>query len=628
MVGGSSSSEAARTLGPGLRWLGLPVALLTLVTALIVTLEPSTGRDGVARAVYLTAVGLAVLGPALGARAPHGRGSGLLETAIASLPGLAAIGVIAVGTGLGLPATLPCCLALALWGGGAVLVGRATGGAWGARTGAMVGGAVVLGLLSLDGAAALVHGTWGAVIDLLRPGRALRHAAIGVLDLRDGASLAVLPATAALVLRRLALGRAGSTPSRLGNATARAFLVPSVALALVWATGATPLFVDLTPGAQRSITPSERAVVESVRGPLLLEVFLGGPLDRTTRASVRALDDLLAQVKTPAITMAIERRDPTRDPESLRAARSLGIQELPGGGYAALLVRNLERVVVLNPLPAPERQTDALLEAISGARAGAPAAGPQVPALVAGAQAALADDLPDLAVTPLTEAALQESLREASASGGKPKPLVLLLGLVGELSPSLHWLLDQHVMAGGSLGLFSGVATSPLRPLTGPWGLSLGTDVSPGEGTVPASDVFGDLTRLRVPAGVAAAGGPEGLATVAARRGETPVLLLVQGSIPSSRTMDSAPEGAPAPKDMSEGSLRLVVGSTALLSANPELLPRLTDWLLERRSRGVSRGAAQAPPFPAGRLRATTGAAWLLSLGLLHAVSRARRGGA
>ena len=123
--------------------------------------------------------------------------------------------------------------------------------------------------------------------------------------------------------------------------------------------------------------------------------------------------------------------------------------------------------------------------------------------------------------------------------------------------------------------------------------------------------------RAQIPSDTPLLNGPEALIQPITGTDGGPALVGVIGTVPSAMTAS----GRPPLRAQSRGTLRALVGSTALLRANPSLLPAVAQWLLDRPPIPV---AEVAPMRSRGR-RIASGAAGAV-LALLLAVGLRRRG--
>jgi hypothetical protein len=555
---------------------------------------------------------LALAGPVTGAGVPDRRAAWV---ALGTAPGIAIL-VCLAGAAHPLEscrAALPSALGLLVWGGGALAFGAALGvrRAW-------LGTAALVTFLLLDPLSSRVHGDAGYFLDAVRPGRAISWLSTGALDLRALLTLGLAPAAAwaALVWSRAPLGDAEART----NGSVRMVLAPLAVATTLAAAWPHPIFVELD---RDDVLSSEEALARTLGvpdGTVLFEIFAGGPVPAPLREDLRALRDTLRGIdRVGAAPVAVEWLDPAANEEDAKLAGALGIAPRDGV-WAALALRNLEDVQVLREIPSRRMQ-----EQVLGRLFGQLSAHAATPTLwVLGADAALADAVPGVLATPLTDAHLLASIARGQLGEDTRVEAVVLLDPREELSPERRYLLDQYAMAGGSLGFFVGDLPGPLRPLLSPWGVAYSEEGAPASTARLAEDLTLGEREVLIPAGVRYVDGPAGLLRPGIADDHGSVLVRVRGTVPSGVAGHPPPAGLAETRAQSLGTMRALVGSARLLEQDATLLTDLVDWLLDRPSTPRVRPSRERTP--AGRLRARgAGLLVALLLGALVGAPRERR---
>jgi len=439
-------------------------------------------------------------------------------------------------------------LALALWATGCVYL-RALTGALGGRRAPWATLALCGALLALDPLARAFTGPVAGVLDVVSPGRALGRAALGALDLRDLLAVAAPGLIAAVGLRGLAATANSNDRLRLA-------LVP-ITLALGLAVlRPIPLLVDLSDGDRFSLGADRGIVVSSLDTLILLTVREGPGLDREHRDAARALRDLLG---------ALERASTSVFSTNWLKTETPGLQ-------IELRASDTARSV---SLASPDRVGWELAVLVSTVR---DSPSPVVPWIGAAPS--------DLA---------RQSLRGAELSvlpevtGPLLAPAVVVRASA-PLTGEARFALDQHVMGGGGLLMLVGKgdgSETPGAKLIGPWGLGIGHPIGQETGAELTDHLaVRGLTPPTAPAATQELHETEGLTERLVLAAGVPVALALSGSVPSG--VASEPEwSARSPRTMSDGAVRVIAISDALVERNPALLGRSLDWVLGRDERAA-----------------------------------------
>ena len=484
-----------------------------------------------------------------GAAAAGGAGAGIvLVAAAAPKPRHVAIAVLAAGGAglvLFLQAGLALGLALTVWGATAWAVSRHAG---------RLGAVFLLSWLAVEVCARLTSGMVGELADLVSPVRALHRALQGAVDGRDLLLLAAPGLTA--------LGWGGSGV----NDRARRVLVPVVAALGFVALRPIPVLLDLSRDARFSLDAAQREVASRNQVPTLWTFERGPAMTHSAREAVRIALDAMPALNAASGTVA-----------SVRVLRS------GSGGASVRALDAVHRLALDDPTTAVVTLMGAVDRIVSGPPPSVGWWGAPPPAAAdLGHRVVQSDDLGDAGVV--------------VASPDRP------------LTRDEHVLLDQGAMAATPLLLLLGPADDegpPGAEFLRAWGMNPRGALSQDHPATSAGHPAVPVAPRSAPAGVLSLAGVDGLTWPLIHAGGEVVAHALLGSVDTSLP----PDEPRAVRRRTDGAIRVIVLSRALLDAEPGMLGAMVDWLTDRPDGAATRRRLVPPPGPLRR-----GAALLLAL--------------
>ncbi|MCO4772389.1 MAG: hypothetical protein KDA24_20315 [Deltaproteobacteria bacterium] len=417
---------------------------------------------------------------------------------------------------------------------------------------AAIGVSFGLVLVGIDFGAGALVGPAGGVLDGLAFGPGVGRAAHGELDITALVSVAAPGFWALAAIDFLTSRRAGRETT---DARVRLGLIPLVALLVAATAPPLPPLLDGTTHGTASLHPTTEGALHRLDRPVMLSWATGGAPHQEQRASRRAFERIAGSLTRAALQPLTAQRLEGSGSELLLQEAGTASPEEP---WTALEVRALDRAELLSPVPRAERLQEAVAQSLW--RLGSPAEQQLI-----------------VSVGSVDGAQFGRPVQVGEASHVGEAAAVVVAPVSGGLNEAALRGLDAHVMKGGGLVVLYGepVPDGPRAGvrLTNPWGFHAEGVID--EGVAEASEAWTTFSPLRVGPGTPRITGPNGLGEAVARAGGEAVAMAMIGSVPSG----FAEPGA-EPRQ-SNGSVRVFLTSAALVRANPGLLARALDWVLD-----------------------------------------------